>query len=103
MIEERNQRISPNDLIIAIVDEDANVNEDTSPYPMTLNDKNANELESYTKMKTNQLPDQRVKKLVSHTLNKTSNALSDQKQQVLEAKLSEKFKELEKTVVTVRK
>jgi hypothetical protein len=53
MIEERNQRISPNDLIIAIVDEDANVNEDTSPYPMTLNDKNANELESYTKMKTN--------------------------------------------------
>lgn len=41
---------------------------------MTLNDKNANELESYTKMKTNQLPDQRVKKLVSHALNKTSIA-----------------------------
>ncbi len=53
MIEESNQRICPNDLIIAIVDEDANVNEDTSPYPMTLNDKNANQLEIYNKIKTN--------------------------------------------------
>jgi hypothetical protein len=41
MIDEGNQRISPKDILIAIDDEEANVNEDTSRVLITLNDNNA--------------------------------------------------------------